>query len=1166
MSLATSATRRHYTLHRSVEDRSDGLCKIDGRDFYRITGYDRLPPFLMSIVSDSDLWMYVSSAGALTAGRKNEDTALFPYETDDRLHRARGTTGPFTLLRVTIGQNPPQLWEPFADHHVPSLTQRNLYKSVLNNHLIFEETNKKLGLRFRYQWRSSDRFGWIRTCTLESHANANVAVEVLDGLLNVLPAGAELVTQQRASCLINAYTQVELDPAGQLASRLGIFAMTSLIVDKAEAADSLKANIVWSHGFQQPRVLLCTDQLQSFATGKTVTTESILTGRRGAYLIAGSTEIEPGESYRWDIVADAGRDQFAVETLRQRIGGDAVVEMLEQSIEQADEALLRNLASSDALQISSDRMVCNHHMSNVLFNNMRGGVVAGNGAIATADLQAFMTRRNKHVAVRCREFFDKLPRHQVLADLLKAARQQNDADLLRLCYEYLPITFSRRHGDPSRPWNRFSIAVKDEQGNPILDYQGNWRDIFQNWEAMCASFPDFIESVIAKFVNASTIDGFNPYRVTRDGIEWESTDPHDPWANIGYWGDHQIVYLLRLAEMSRRYHGQRLANLLEARIFSYANVPYRLKPYAALIQDRWNTIEFDHELDRRTEQRVKDMGTDAKLLTDSNGDVIHVTLLEKLLVPLLSKLSNLVVDGGIWMNTQRPEWNDANNALVGNGISMVTLCYLRRYVGFLQELVTQSRIKTSSISARVQNWLVKVCSVLRGHEDQLQAASISDVTRRQILDQLGATFEEYRNAVYPMGLIGEAELSRGDLDSLLSVALKYLDHGIRANRRADGLFHAYNLLHFSADPKGLGIDRLPEMLEGQVAVLSSGTLSSAEAIALLEAMFASSLYRGDQQSFMLYPNRKLPGFLDRNTIGLTEVKANPLLAELIAAGNRALVSEDASGHFRFTGSPRSSKDIAAALDRLAEQPRWSAVVETHRQSILDLYESVVNHRSFTGRSGTMFGYEGLGCIYWHMVAKLLLATQECFFRAIGNHDCAAEVRALADLYYRVRAGLSFNKTADVYGAFPLDPYSHTPAHCGAQQPGMTGQVKEEIITRAGELGVTVIDGCIAFRPALLRRSEFLDVPSTWHLIGLDGQHQQLPLASGSLGFTLCQTPVIYSLGDAPGIGVAFADGRSEFIEENTLSDRISHEILQRTAAVARIQVTIQESCLCALCS
>ena len=40
---------------------------------------------------------------------------------------------------------------------------------------------------------------------------------------------------------------------------------------------------------------------------------------------------------------------------------------------------------------------------------------------------------------------------------------------------------------------------------------------------------------------------------------------------------------------------------------------------------------------------------------------------------------------------------------------------------------------------------------------------------------------------------------------------------------------------------------------------------------------------------------------------------------------------------------------------------------------------------------------------------------------------------------------------------------------GAKQPGMTGQVKEEILTRFGELGVRVEEGAIVFEPALLRQ-------------------------------------------------------------------------------------------------
>ena len=42
------------------------------------------------------------------------------------------------------------------------------------------------------------------------------------------------------------------------------------------------------------------------------------------------------------------------------------------------------------------------------------------------------------------------------------------------------------------------------------------------------------------------------------------------------------------------------------------------------------------------------------------------------------------------MNTQRPEWNDANNALVGKGLSVVTLCYLRRFIVFFKDLLDHS--------------------------------------------------------------------------------------------------------------------------------------------------------------------------------------------------------------------------------------------------------------------------------------------------------------------------------------------------------------------------------------------------------------------------------------------------------------------------------------------
>ena len=111
----------------------------------------------------------------------------------------------------------------------------------------------------------------------------------------------------------------------------------------------------------------------------------------------------------------------------------------------------------------------------------------------------------------------------------------------------------------------------------------------------------------------------------------------------------------------------------DLRYLCYANVPYKLCSVEQLFANPKDTVAFDQELQQEIEQRVEQLGSDGRLLVEGGDQVYMVNLTEKILVPLLSKLSNLVLDGGIWLNTQRPEWNDANNAIVGNGLSMVTL-------------------------------------------------------------------------------------------------------------------------------------------------------------------------------------------------------------------------------------------------------------------------------------------------------------------------------------------------------------------------------------------------------------------------------------------------------------------------------------------------------------
>ena len=203
----------------------------------------------------------------------------------------------------------------------------------------------------------------------------------------------------------------------------------------------------------------------------------------------------------------------------------------------------------------------------------------------------------------------------------------------------------------------------------------------------------------------------------------------------------------------------------------------------------------------------------------------------------------------------------------------------------------------------------------------------------------------------------------------------------------------------------------------------------------------------------------------------------------------------------------------------------------------------------------MFAYEGLGSIYWHMVGKLLLATQERFLAAAQRKESAAIVGRLADHYYRIRQGIGgFNKRPEVYGAFPLDPYSHTPSHSGARQPGMTGQVKEEVISRQGELGVVVRDGCITFRPGLLRRSEFLREPATFETFDVGGEPISLLLESGTLVFTYCQVPVVYHQDEPSRIVLTDRRGDHREIVGETLDRDSSAAIFERTGSITRIDV------------
>lgn len=1135
--------------------------QIKGERFYRIGNTHLMPEFFMSLVGSSDHWMFISSLGALTAGRCDPDNALFPYAADDQISVARHSTGPFTRILPHCSSDSSEqtaCWEPFQQTTFAKGITRNLYKSQLGNKLIFEERNQNLGLVFQYRWSYSEKFGFVRSCELCNESDDDINIDLIDGLQNLMPPGLSSEFTMRFSNLGNAYKKSEKLSG----SELGIFYLSSIPTDRAEPSEGLRATVVWQTGLTPNATLLSTEQIQQPGviprSIDDFTDEIDVRGKPHAYLTSQRITISSGDTVSWNMIADINQDHADIIALDALIKESPdISRQLERDIEKGEKQLRKIIGSADGFQCGANLRRLDRHIANTTFNLMRGGVPLDNYRIPRKDYLQHIQRFNLTVAREHQETLDSLPENIELNELRDRIAETKDSDLIRLNQEYLPLAFSRRHGDPTRPWNRFSIHLKTELGEPNLTYQGNWRDIFQNWEALSISFPNFGSAMINRFLNATTADGYNAYRITKEGFEWEAPTPDDPWANIGYWGDHQIIYLLKLLEANQKCNPEQLNQQLIQETFVHANIPYRIKTLEEIKADPHNTIDFDQSAAAAIDQQVEQIGSDGKLLRNQEGEIQRVTMLEKILTLTLTKMSNFVPDGGIWLNTQRPEWNDANNALVGNGLSVVTTCYLHRWCLFMEKWIDQwiSSEKGSDfyISIEVADLLDSIFATLSRYAPKPISEPKTKWTPKErslIVNELGKAGCIYRKQLYGFGPTGQSSLLSADrCKEFFALAKQHLKETIINNQRDDLLFHSYNLIRWIDDE--LFIDHLDEMLEGQVAALSAGILQPETTVDILDALRTSRLYRENQNSYLLYPDKQLPRFLSKNQIPSSSVESSPLLQALVDHGDQSIINQDLRGDYHFNGSIRNSNDLRRQLQELPDS--FDESVQQEGTEIINLFVDLFNHRQFTGRSGTFFGYEGLGSIYWHMVSKLGLAVAENLFNALLN-DAAIETRKrLRDHYKLIRNGIGSEKTPSQYGAFPSDPYSHTPEDSGVKQPGMTGQVKEDVLSRFLENGVVIDKGCVRFELELFDQEEALPSETVFKFIRSTGNESSLVVPRGGFGFTLCQTPIIYRPSDNDRHKIFFTDGSEEATDGLMLTRGNSKQLFARSDKIERIE-------------
>lgn len=301
--------------------------------------------------------------------------------------------------------------------------------------------------------------------------------------------------------------------------------------------------------------------------------------------------------------------------------------------------------------------------------------------------------------------------------------------------------FSRKHGDPERDYNFFSIAGEYfSQGN------GNYRDVCQNRRLDCFLHPAIGDFNVRNFFSLVQMDGYNPLEIrpctftvdpaaaekiiknhvsgniaplmkvisqpftpgkitnciaehglTVTGNELnlvteilEKADQHlEAGFGEGYWSDHWDYNLDLVADYLCVYPDRRKELLYGSKSYKYYDSVAVVRPRSETYVSNKGRVR-QYGAIRHSQKKLAIPGFDpakTNWLKDENGNVVRTNLFEKMLTLAVNKFALLDCQGlGIEMEGGKPGWNDAMNGLPGLlGSSMPETLELRRLVNFLRE-------------------------------------------------------------------------------------------------------------------------------------------------------------------------------------------------------------------------------------------------------------------------------------------------------------------------------------------------------------------------------------------------------------------------------------------------------------------------------------------------
>ncbi len=647
----------------------------------RIADFDQAPPFTsflpgLSGVQGIPVWAYYCNRGQAleSLGVHQKGDAMMEFHPANVAYEKVAQEGFRTFIRVSGAVR-----EPFSP-----LTRQQRVMTVSQNALVIEEENAALGLRVRVEYATlpdAPIGALMRGVTVTNASNANIALEMLDGLPRIIPYGLSLGAFQSTGNLFKSWADVT-----NLERRAPMYILRSSTNDSAEVSEVSGAFFACcaSGGALLPMVY---DPQAVFGEDTSlalprVFAEGGLSGvlsqaqcavnRIACGFAAVSATLAPGESLRLD--GYFGYTPSAA-LLCEQLADFASAEYADEKRSRA-RTIARDM-TRDVRAKTGMPLLDGYIEQSYLDNFLRGGYAVSLGG-------------------------------QVLH------------------------LYSRKHGDPERDYNWFTLA-----GEPYSQGNGNFRDVCQNRRADVSLHPFVGDWNVYAFFSLVQADGANPLEIRpttftpRDASAVDAlltnaagekraalkpvlaapftpgmvaaavakaglalAMPEDAFMarllslceprieatfGEGYWSDH-FDYLLDLIEdYLRVYPDNKRALLYDRRDYAFFDSGAHVRRLSESAQMTGKGVRLYDALDT---SRAKQ---GAHWLKGADGETVRVNLAGKLLTLVVTKAAQLDPDGlGVSMTGGKPGWNDAMNGLPGLfGSGMPETLELDRLLAFL---------------------------------------------------------------------------------------------------------------------------------------------------------------------------------------------------------------------------------------------------------------------------------------------------------------------------------------------------------------------------------------------------------------------------------------------------------------------------------------------------